>query len=172
MKKIRYDLVVLAETITQLIFILPRFSFFNMLKSFYLKLCKNKIGNNVIYYPGVFIMPPRNITIGDNVDLAKDVLITTSGGVDIGERALIGYSTKILTSNHNIPSGKQKIFSAGHTHKKVTIEKDVWIGANCIILPGVTIGEGSIIAAGSVITKDVDPFSIYAGVPAKKIRER
>lgn len=172
MKKIRYDLVVLVETITQLIFKLPRFSFFNKLKSLYLKLFRNDIGNNVIYYPGVFIMPPKNITIGDNVDLAKDVLITTSGGVEIGERTLIGYSTKILTSNHNIPKGKQKIFSAGHTHKKVIIEKDVWIGSNCIILPGITVGEGSIIAAGSVVTKDVDSFSIYAGVPAKKIKER
>lgn len=169
---IRYDLVVLVETITNLILKLPRFRVFNFLKSIYLKLFGNSIGKRIVYYPGVFIMPPKNLVIGDDVDLAKDVLITTSGGVEIGERTLIGYSTKILSSNHNIPTKAERIINAGHSHKKVIIENDVWIGSNCIILPGVKLKEGSVIAAGAIVTKDTEKFGIYAGVPAKKIKDR
>lgn len=117
-------------------------------------------------------MPPSNLIVGDNVDFAKDVQITTGGSVEIGDRVLIGYGTKILSSNHNIPGDRQRIFEGGHTHLPVKIEKDVWIGANCIILPGVTIGEGSVIAAGAVVTKDIPNFTIAGGIPAKIIKER
>lgn len=168
----RYDLVVFIETVTTLVLKLPRFRLFNILKSIYLRLFGNKIGKNIVFYPGVFIMPPKNLEIKNNVDLAKDVLITTSGGVIIGDRTLIGYSSKILSSNHNIPSASEKIIEAGHTHKEVVIENDVWIGSNCVVLPGVTIKEGSVIAAGAVVTKDTEAFGIYAGVPAKKLKDR
>ncbi len=117
-------------------------------------------------------MPPKNLIVGDQVDFAKDVQITTGGKIIIGDRVLIGYGTKILSSNHKIPSDRQKIFYAGHKHEQVTIERDVWIGANSIILPGVQIGEGAVIAAGSIVTKNVKPFTIVAGVPAKQIKER
>lgn len=168
----RYDFVVLVETLTSIILKLPRFRIFNFMKSLYFKVLGNNIGKNIVYYPGLFIMPPKNLNIGNNVDLAKDVLITASGGVSIGDRTLIGYGTKILTSNHNIPTDQNRIIDAGHTHEPVIIEKDVWIGSNCVILPGVTVKEGSVIAAGSIVTKDTQPFSIYAGVPAKKIKDR
>jgi acetyltransferase-like isoleucine patch superfamily enzyme len=110
--------------------------------------------------------------IGNHVDFAWGVLITTGGGIEIGDRVLIGYGTKILSTNHVIPTNREKIFYSGHDKKKVTIEKDVWIGANCTIVAGVTIGEGSVIAAGSVVTKDVLPFTIVGGVPAKIIKNR
>jgi acetyltransferase-like isoleucine patch superfamily enzyme len=110
--------------------------------------------------------------IGNHVDLAWGVLITTSGGVEIGDRTLVGYRTLILSANHNIPPRPGTIFGSGHTKKKVTIANDVWIGAHCMILPGVTIGEGAVIAGGSVVTKDVAPFEIVGGVPAKVIKTR
>ena len=71
-----------------------------------------------------------------------------------------------------IPENKGRIFGSGHEKKKVVIGDDVWIGANAVILPGVTIGEGSVIAAGSIVNKDVEPFSIVGGVPAKVIKMR
>ncbi|MBZ4191515.1 hypothetical protein K7B07_21555 [Niabella sp. 3A5MI-3] len=78
----------------------------------------------------------------------------------------------IFSRNHKIPPNCGQIFHSGHDNKKVTIGKDVWIGASCIILPGVTIGDGAIVAAGSVVTKDVAPFTIVAGVPSKEIKKR
>ncbi|WP_197231650.1 acyltransferase [Novipirellula artificiosorum] len=106
------------------------------------------------------------------MDLALEVLIVTSGGVDIGDRTLIGYRTHIFSTNHVIAPIGCSIFESGHEKKKVTIGKDVWIGAGCTILPGVTIGDGAVIAAGSVVTKDVASLAIMAGVPARLVRFR
>ena len=171
-KYIRYNLIVLYESIIQIVFLLPRFTFFNSIKSLIIKLLGGEVGKNTIFYSGVRIMPLNGIKLGDNVDLAKGVIITTKGGVKIGDRTLIGYNTQILSANHKIPSNREKIFYSGHICKEVIIKHDVWIGANCIILPGVTIEEGSVVAAGSVVTKNIDKYTIVAGSPAKVLRNR
>lgn len=172
-KSIRYNLVVLVETISILLLSLPRFTFFNSIKSKYLELFFGaKIGRRVIFYPGVWIFTGRNLKVGDDVDFAKDVLITTDGGITIGDRVLIGYRTQILSGNHSVPPKPHRIFEAGHTKAPVKVGDDVWIGANSIILPGVEVGEGAIIAAGSVVTKNVPAFSYVAGIPARVIKGR
>ena len=169
----RYALVVSAETLMTLIFALPRYRPLNFLKSLYLRrVFGAKVGRRVIFYQGVWIFSGRNLTLGNDVDLAAGVLITTEGGVSIGDRTLVGYRTCILSSNHNIPPKPDRILGAGHTKARVDIGPDVWIGANCTILPGVSIGEGAVVAAGSVVTKDVEPFQIVAGVPAKVLKVR
>lgn len=169
----KYFLVVLAETISTLIFKLPRFMILNGLKSTYLRLMFGaKIGRRVIYYPDIWIFTGRNLVIGDDVDLARGVLITTDGGVEIGDRTLIGYGTKILSKNHVIPPNHGQIFTSGHVSKKVLIGSDVWIGANALILPGVEIGNGSVVAAGSVVTKNVGNYEIVGGCPARHIKSR
>lgn len=156
----------------RVLFSLPRFRMLNNLKSFFLRIVGARVGKRVVFYPGVWICTGRNLEIGDDVDLALDVLITTDGGVKIGDRTLVGYRAQIISGNHVVPGQKGRIFNAGHVKKPVVIGSDVWIGANSIILPGVTIGEGSIVAAGSVVTRDIPPFVYAAGVPAKIIRER
>ncbi len=171
-KAIKSFFVVSYEALMQLVFALPRFRTFIWFKEALLKLQGAKFGKRVVIYPGVWIAPGRNLVVGDDVDIAKDVLITTAGGVEIGARTLIGYRTQILSANHIVPPGHERIFSAGHEPKKITIGRDVWIGANSIITAGVTIGEGAIIAAGAVVTKDVPPFVYVGGVPAKVIKER
>ncbi len=165
-------LVVSYELLLRLIFSLPRYKAINNLKSFFLRRVGAKVGKQVVFYPGVWIAPGRNLVLGDDVDLALEVLITTGGGVEIGDRTLIGYRTQILSSNHVIPDGQGRIFSAGHEKKAVKIGKDVWIGANCLILPGVTIGDGAVIAGGSVVTKSVEAFTIVGGCPAKLLKKR
>jgi len=170
--KFKYFFVVSYEFIMQSIFSLPRYKLLCKLKSQLLRAMGADVGRDVIIYPGVWITPGRNLSIGDNVDLAKDVLITTSGGVSIGSGTLIGYRSQILSSNHIIPSLGESFLRSGHKHEPVTIGMDVWIGANCIITPGVTIADGSVIAAGSVVTKDVECNTIVGGVPARVIRER
>lgn len=171
--RFKYGFVVAVESISWLIFQLPRFRILNIIKALYLRIFfESKIGKRVVFYPGIWIFTGRKLILGDDVDLAKGVLITTDGGVSIGDRTLVGYGTHILSRNHNIPEGRTRIFDSGHTNKSVKIGSDVWIGANCTILPGVTIGDGSVIAAGSVVTKDVNEFSIVAGVPARTIKIR
>lgn len=168
----KYALVVWYETIMRILFTLPRFRTLNWLKAAFLRLMGARIGKRVVFYPGVWVAPGRNLVVGDDVDLALGVLVTTTGGVTIGSRTLVGYGAQILSGNHVVPPGRERIFSAGHSFAPVVIGEDVWIGAYSVVLPGVTIGEGSVVAAGSVVTKDVPPFAIAAGVPAKVIKWR
>ena len=152
------------------IFNMPRL--FSPLKKHILIILGAKIGLKPTIYPRVWIAPVKGLKIGDYVDIALGVIITTNGEVIIGDRVLIGYCSQILSTNHQIPDRNGKIFYANHICKKIVIENDVWIGANCIILPGVKIGEGAVIGAGSFVNKDVEPWGIYVGSPAKKIGER
>ena len=117
-------------------------------------------------------MDGRNCEIGDDVDLALDVLLTTRGGLKIGDRSLIGYRTQILTANHEIPGKESRIADSGHKYSSVCIGEDCWVGANSVILPGVSIGKGSVIGAGSVVTKDIEEYSVAVGCPARVVKRR
>lgn len=169
---IKNFLVCSYESVSGLIFYLPRHKIFNVIKSNYMRIQGASIGKNLTYYPGIKINPVFNLKLGDNVDLAWGVIITTGGGVEIGARTLVGYRTIISSANHMIPENKGRIFGSGHIPQKVIIGNDVWIGANCTIVAGVKIGEGAVIAAGSVVTKDVLPYTIVGGIPAKFIKDR
>lgn len=171
-REFKYFLLISYEFISSIVFSFPRYRLFNPLKKSLLRLVGAKVGRKITFYPGIKIFTGRNLVIGDSVDLSYGVILSTDGGIEIGARTLIGYRSMILTENHKIPEHMGTIFHSGLERKKVVIEEDVWIGANCIILPGVTIGEGSVIAAGSVVTKDVSPFIIVGGVPAKLIKAR
>lgn len=165
-------LIIFFELVCYILNALPRFIFLSHFKKLPYRLLGAQFGARTHMYPGLWISPGTNLIIGEDVDLAKDVLLSTKGGLKIGDRVLIGYSTKILSTNHNIPPLPDKIFQSGHNIAPVVIEDDVWIGANCVILPGVNIGRGAVIAAGAVVTKSVPEYSIYGGVPAKLIKMR
>lgn len=160
------------ESLLSIIFALPRFRLVNKFKSVVLRLLGATVGKRVVYYPGIKLTSVHRMTIGDDVDFAWGVVVTGGGRVDIGDRVLIGYYTMILSANHVIPRGRGLIFGSGHDKKPVVIHSDVWIGAGCTILPGVTIGEGAVVAAGSVVVKHVEPYKIVGGVPARVIRPR
>jgi acetyltransferase-like isoleucine patch superfamily enzyme len=163
---IKSFLVVSYETIMAIIFSFPRYPLFNYFKKILLTIMGANLGKRIIFYQGVWIVPGRNLTVGDDVNFAKDVLVTTSGGVHIGARTMIGYRTQILSINHEIPLIGDRFPVSGNAPLKVTIGEDVWIGANCVIVPGVSIGNGAVVGAGAVVTKDVKPNSIVGGVPA------
>ncbi|GIK74011.1 MAG: hypothetical protein BroJett021_29990 [Chloroflexota bacterium] len=129
-------------------------------------------GRNIQIWQGVRISPLRNISFGSNVAVGYDVLLRPEGGLNIGNRVLIGHGSKIITANHVIPNDRRSVFGAGHIREQVTIKDDVWIAANTVILPGVTLGEGCVVAAGAVVTDDVPPYAIVGGVPARLIRIR
>ena len=127
------------------------------------------IGQEVDENFGLF--PPFYTDCGKNIHLGKGVFINSGcqfqdqGGITIGDGTLVGPKTVIATLNHGFKASERHALDP----KPVVIGKKVWIGANCTILPGVTIGDNAIIAAGAVVTKDVEENTIVGGVPAKKI---
>ena len=96
---------------------------------------------------------------------------TIIGPVKIGNHVNLAQSITVTALNHNFDDTNKRIDEQGVSTNAVTIEDDVWIGANAVILPGVTIGNHCVVAAGAVVTKDVPPHSLVAGVPAKVIKQ-
>ncbi len=110
------------------------------------------------------------VRIGNNCRINENVYIQSAV---LGDNVLIAPNVAILASSHNFERTDIPIVEQGDTETKtVIIEDDVWVGRNVIVLPGITIGSGSIVGAGSIVTKNVAPFSIVAGAPAKLIRKR
>ena len=128
---------------------------------------------------GVIIMPYAilnsqggKISIGDNVSIRSFCALYGAGGLAIGNDVSIAIGTTIVSSDHIFDRTDVPIKRQGARKRRVVIEDDVWIGANCVITAGVTIKKGSVIAAGSVVTKDVESYSVVAGVPAKLVKYR
>lgn len=96
---------------------------------------------------------------------------TVIGPVTIGNHVNLAQGITVTALNHNFSDSNKRIDEQGVTTTPVVIEDDIWIGANAVILPGVTIGSHSAVAAGAVVTKDVPPHSLVAGVPAKIIKQ-
>lgn len=110
-----------------------------------------------------------DVVIGDytRVGLHNTII----GPVKIGNHVNLAQNITVTALNHNFSDTDKRIDCQGVSTNPVTIDDDVWIGANAVILPGVTIGTHSVIAAGAVVTKDVPPHSLVAGVPAKVIKQ-
>lgn len=109
-----------------------------------------------------------DVIIGDHTRIGLHNTII--GPVDIGNHVNLAQGITVTALNHNFSDTNKRIDEQGVSTNPVTIEDDVWVGANVVILPGVTIGEHCVVAAGAVVTKDVPPHSLVAGVPAKVIK--
>lgn len=153
------------------------------------------IGNQVSVMGNIDLRNRENgkIVIGDNVEIDNDcrfvaaneavltlkpfcriscyAIINAGEDVTIGEHTITGGFVYIQSSDHGTVRN-EKIWQQKHTYGKIEIGSDVWLGANSMILKGVTIGDGAIVAANTVVNKDVEPYSIVAGLPAKKIKMR
>lgn len=113
----------------------------------------------------------EGLVIGNNCGIGSFSFIGCQGGVYIGNDVIIGPSLKIFTENHNYDNPNVLIRLQGTNRNSVVIEDNVWIGANVTILAGIRINKGAVIAAGSIVTKDVQQSALVAGVPAKYIRK-
>ena len=109
-----------------------------------------------------------DVMIGDHTRIGLHNTII--GPVEIGSHVNLAQGITVTALNHNFDNTEKRIDEQGVSTNPVTIEDDVWIGANAVILPGVTIGNHCVVAAGAVVTKDVPPHSLVAGVPAKVIK--
>lgn len=111
------------------------------------------------------------IILEDNIRINRGTTLTSYAQVRIGTFAIIGEFTSIRDANHGTEMGTPMRLQP-HTSAPITIGRDVWIGRGCCILPGVTIGDGAIIGANSVVTKDIPSHTLAAGAPATVLRER
>lgn len=136
-------------------------------------LCKRMFascGKNVNIEHGAFFGGGKEIEIGDNSAIGLNARIT--GPLSIGNDVMMGPGVSIYTQNHETENIHKPMRLQTAPKKKVTIGNDCWIGANVVILPGVTIGNGVIIGAGAVVTKDIPDYAIVGGIPAKVIKFR
>jgi len=135
------------------------------------------IGNKCIIERGIHFKHDgiwskgSSIRIGNNVFIGAGSEFNIRKGVDIGDNTLIASGCKFIDHDHGISKSKWMCDQQG-IEKPIKIGVDVWLGCNVVILKGVEVGTGAIVAAGSVVTKSVPPYEIWAGVPAKKIGER
>lgn len=119
------------------------------------------------------LFPPFYTDFGKNITIGKDVFINSGchfqdqGGITFGDGTLIGHNVVLATINHDLrPSQNRK-----NNYAPITIGNNVWIGSNAVILPGVTIGKWTVIGAGSVVTKDVEAYTVVGGNPARIIKK-
>ncbi len=144
-------------------------------------LCKEGIqmGNNVsilrntiIECTGVIRNLGEGLVIGNNVGIAQNCFIQVRGKVILGNDIMFGPGVSIFSEDHRFTDVSKPMIEQPEIRKGVIIEDDVWVGTRAVILGGVTIGRGSIIAAGSIVKSSVPPYSIVAGVPGKIIKSR
>lgn len=134
-----------------------------------------ELGNRVSFFRNCYLYAHERgqLVVGSNFSMNHHSILAASGGrIVIGDNCMIGPNCVLRAANHayeriDIPMREQ-----GHTFGEIILEDDVWLGSNCVITANTRIGKGSIVAAGSVVTRDVEPYSIVGGVPARKIRSR
>jgi len=112
------------------------------------------------------------IKIGNNCTVNSFAILYGHGGLDIGNGVRISAHVVIVPMNHIYKNPEIPIWMQGETRKGIKIEDDVWIGAGAKVLDGVKIGKGSVIGAGAVVTKDIPPYSVAVGIPARVIKKR
>lgn len=145
----------------------------------YLHACPNgiEIGANTLVMHGAVLhvynfrgMPHSGIKVGKDSLVGEYSVIRGQGGVQIGDRVYTSPFTQIIAVNHVFDDPDQPFVDQGITAEGIVIEDDVWLGAGVIVTDGVRIGKGAVVAAGAVVTKDVPPHTVVAGVPARPIR--
>jgi acetyltransferase-like isoleucine patch superfamily enzyme len=130
------------------------------------KITGSEIDEGVAVLTPLYINYGKNTTIGKNVFINFDCVFLDLGGITIEDNVLIAPKVSLLSEGHPLSPADRQSLVPGHIH----IKKNAWIGAGAIILPGITIGENAVVAAGAVVSKDVPDNTIVGGVPAKIIR--
>ncbi|ASB50539.1 WcaF family extracellular polysaccharide biosynthesis acetyltransferase [Alkalitalea saponilacus] len=137
------------------------------IKLFFLRLFGAKLGKNVVIKPGVNIKYPWNIEIGDYTWIGERVWIDSLGSVKIGANCCLSQGSMILNGNHDYTSPTFDL-----QVKPIILEHGVWIGAHAVVTPGTLCGSHSVLSVNSVASKTLEPYGIYRGNPAIKVRER
>jgi acetyltransferase-like isoleucine patch superfamily enzyme len=126
-----------------------------------------KVDDSFLLIPPFYTAGGVDISVGRNVFVNQNCTFYDLGGLDIGDDVMIGPNVSIITTGHPIEPSQRR---ASVIAKPIVIERNVWIAAGAIIIGGVTVGENSVVAAGSVVTRDVPPSTLVGGNPARAIR--
>ena len=133
------------------------------------------LGSHLSMHPNCEIRCPENISIGDSVSINHNSELYGGGGIEIGSGTMLSYYVTVISDMRSfkgvIPL-KDPSRLKSRIRKKVQIGKDAWIGTKAVIMPGVNIGDHAVVAAGSIVTKDVGDWDVVAGIPAKKVGSR
>lgn len=163
-----------ASSVTQLLWhfiggpvVSAPFNPFSELQIAVLKLFGAKIGRGVRLKPGVRIKFPWRLAIGDNTWIGEDVWIDNLAPVTIGSDCCISQGAYLCTGSHDWSRDSFDLRT-----NPITLGNQVWIGAKSVVAPGVTFGDGAVLALGSVATSDLTPWSVYQGNPASKRSDR
>lgn len=143
------------------------FTWSSRFRAFILRLFGAKIGKGFYTRPTVKIRYPWNLEIGDGCAIGDEVMIDNFAKVKFEDNASVSQRCYLCTGSHNIHDGKGTLITG-----QITIKKKAWVCACCFVKDSVTIGEGAVIAAGSVVVKDLPPWKICAGNPCKPIKDR
>ena len=138
----------------------------------FLKVFSRKIGRQLFIARQVAVRHCYNLTIGSHVGINQGSILHCRGGVTIGNDVLMGQRVIINTGDHDYADSSILIREQPTTYKSIVIGNDVFLGMGAMILPGVTVADGTVVAAGAVVTQDTEPYSVVAGVPARVIRRR
>ncbi len=131
-----------------------------------------RVGKNPRVEPCVIFMGHELITIGDDFVCSFGATIrAVASAINIGHKVSMGPLSCIIGANHGIAS-ETPIQDQPQQSEEVVVEDDVWIGAGAVVLPGSRLGKGSVVAAGSVVSGEVEEMAVVAGIPARKVRER
>lgn len=129
-----------------------------------------RIGKNVVFHYKTEIREPQFLTVGEGCIIGDNAILDARRGLTLGKHVNINSNTSIYTEQHDHRDPEFLCFEGKDL--SVRIEDRVYLGCNVVVLPGVTIGEGAVCCAGCVVTKDVPPYTVVAGIPAKKVGER
>ena len=143
-----------------------------LLRYILLKSLAISCGDNVSIHENVYIFEPENLVVGDNVSIHPMCYLEGTGGIAIGDDVSIAHNVSLLSTTHKMSDTELPIKDQGIEEARVEIRNNVWIGCKATILMGVNVGEGSVVGANSVVTKDVRPYTVCVGSPAKEIRCR
>lgn len=130
------------------------------------RLTGREVGEGFTLFPPFYTDFGKNIAIGRNVFINSGCHFQDQGGIAIGDGALIGHNVVLAAVNHALEPEKRR----RNRYAPIRIGENVWIGSNATILPGVTLGDWAVVAAGAVVTKDVPPMTVVGGVPARVLR--
>lgn len=150
-----------------IIILLNPFNPFSNIKIYILRLFGAKIGKGVVIKPSINIKYPWKLNIGNHVWIGENVWIDNLAEVSIADNVCISQGAMLLTGNHNY-----KLSTFDLIIGEIVLEEGVWIGAKSVVCPGVKCASHSVLTVGSIATKNLEPYTIYQGNPAIKLKER